>query len=97
MATVDIEALHHELAPRIRTHAQPFIEMRVVGESGLSIRINGKNCLTSIGVWPNGCCDVDYLFVESEQGQFNHYEFAGTEDAIESVAREINLAVERSL
>jgi hypothetical protein len=97
MATIDIDALHQELAPRIPPHARAFIEIRVVGESGLSIRINGKNCLTSIGVWPNGCCDVDYLFVESERGQFNHYEFARTEDAIEPVAREIDLAVERSL
>ena len=97
MATIDIDALHQKLTLRIPAHAREFIEIHVVGESGLSIRINGKNCLTSIGVWPNGCCDVDCLFVGSELGQFSHYEFARTEDAVEPVVREIDLAVARAL
>ncbi|MDR7135717.1 hypothetical protein J2X06_002926 [Lysobacter niastensis] len=70
--------------------------MKVVGPSGLSVKIDGENCLTSIGVWPNGCCDVDYLYVSTERGEFKHFEFEDTDSAFPTVLREINLAVERA-
>ena len=70
--------------------------MKVVGASGLSVKIDGEKCLTSIGVWPNGCCDVDFLYVLSETGEFKHFEFQSTDAAVAPVLREINLAVERA-
>lgn len=97
MTSIDITVLHQLLSERLAENVLARLEMRVVGDSGISIKIDGQKCLTSIGVWPNGCCDVDYLFVEFEQGQFKHYEFSETREAVDPVLLEINLALERSL
>ena len=96
MATIDVDALHVRLANRLSENVRSRVVMQVVGDSGLSIKIDGRRCLTSIGVWPNGCCDVDYLLAESEIGKFDHYEFGNTDDAVEPVLREIEFAVERA-
>lgn len=96
MSLIDIDALHTLVHSRLTASVLARIEMRVVGDSGLQIRINGQRCLTSIGVWPSGCCDVDFIYVESEQGHFRHFEFRATEEAVAPVASEIQMALERS-
>lgn len=96
MSTVAIEELYAMLNEQLEPFVRERIEMKVVGESGLAVKIDGQNCLTSIGVWPNGCCDVDFLYVSSEQGQFTHFEFPSTAAALATVLREIISAVERA-
>lgn len=95
MAVINIDELHRELRGHLPESSQAAIEIRVIGESGISIKIDGGSCLTTIGVWPNGCCDVDYLFVETERGEFAHFEFEQLADAVATVTREIGLAIER--
>jgi hypothetical protein len=68
----------------------------LLGESGLHFCVDGPRCLNNIGIWPNGCCDVEYLFVESECGDFQHFEFGSVAEAIEPVLREIRAALERA-
>lgn len=68
----------------------------MLGESGLQVRVDGPKCLSNIGVWPNGCCCVEYLFVESESGDVLHFEFRSVTEAVEPVVREILAAVERA-
>lgn len=93
---IDIAELHIEIAVRLPAQHLPLMEIRMLGDSGLHIRVDGPKCLSNIGVWPNGCCDVEYLFVESESGRFRHFEFASVPEAVEPVLREIRAAVERA-
>jgi hypothetical protein len=96
MNSISIDELFARLNQQIAQTVRDQIDMEIVGESGLSMRVDGKDCLTSIGVWPNGCCDVDFLFVETEKGEFRHFEFQDTEAATGSVLQEIMAAVERA-
>lgn len=96
MNIVAIEELHARLTEQLSPALRNRVEMQVVGESGLSVKIDGESCLTSIGIWPNGCCDIDFLYVTSEKGEFKHFEFSCTEAAVAPVLREINLAVGRA-
>ena len=96
MTAVPIEELHAMLNRELEQSARDRIELKVVGESGLVVKVDGENCLTSIGVWPNGCCDVDFMYVSSELGEFKHFEFHSIEAAAATVLREINLALERA-
>ena len=96
MTVVAIEDLYAMLNDQLEQTVRNRIDMKVVGESGLQVRIDGDNCLTSIGVWPNGCCDIDFLYVSSELGEFRHFELQSTEAALASVLREIYSAVERA-
>jgi hypothetical protein len=95
MNAVDIDMLHGRLAATLGDALLQRVEMRVLGPSGLSVKIDGANCLNSIGVWPNGCCDVDFLNVSTEQGKFEHFEFESTEGAFNAVLREIERALAR--
>lgn len=97
MSAIDITTLHEMLSSVFSSDLVMRIQMRNLGASGLSITIDGPKCLTSTGIWPNGSCDVDYLFVEMEQGKFNHHEFSCIEDAFSLILREVNVAAERSL
>mgnify|MGYP007034045701 CR=1 FL=1 len=96
MTTVDVDPLHVRLTSRLAENVPSRVVMQVVGDSGLSIKIDGQRSLTSIGVWSNGCCDVDYLFAESESGKLDHYEFGNIEEAIEPVLCKIGFALERA-
>ena len=96
MNELSIEHLHSSLQLQLSAAEQVRIKMELVGPSGLSIQIDGERCITSIGVWPNGCCDVDYLYVSSEQGMFRHFEFESEQDAIPCVLQEIRTALERA-
>ena len=96
MSKVDVSMLYSLIDVRLSPALRDRTEMKVVGESGLSARIDGEKCLTSIGVWPNGCCDVDFLFVSPEKGGFKHFEFECTEEAATQLLSEIRLAVERA-
>jgi hypothetical protein len=95
MAMVSIPDLYARLNELLEPAFLDLIEMKVAGESGLVVKIDGERCLTSIGVWPTGCCDVDFLFISSEQGEFRHLEFQDTDSAVEPVLNEIVLASER--
>ncbi|MCV2422307.1 hypothetical protein [Paucibacter sp. DJ2R-2] len=93
---IAVAELHAEISARLPVHHQALLEVRLLGESGLHFRVDGPRCLSNIGVWPNGCCDVEYFFVESESGDFQHFEFCSVAEAIEPVLREIRAAVERA-
>ncbi len=94
--TIDMDGLHGRLVGSLGQALLNRVEVRVLAPSGLSVRIDGENCLSSIGVWPNGCCDVDALYVASEQAKFEHFEFESTDEACEAVAREIDRALARA-
>jgi hypothetical protein len=49
MSTVAIEELYAKLTEQLEQAVRDRIEMKVVGESGLSVKVDGENCLTSIG------------------------------------------------
>lgn len=93
---IDTSRLLRTLQGRLPKNALKYVELADVGESGLSIKVDGPKCLTSIGVWPNGCCDVDFLFAETEKGEFRHFEFGTQDEASSKVAEELMLAIERA-
>ncbi|MFZ6647702.1 hypothetical protein ACO0LO_18410 [Undibacterium sp. TJN25] len=95
MPPVSPEELCRNLEEKLPAGARDWVVMRLVEDSGLSINVDGDECLTSIGIWPNGCCDVDFLFVSTERGEFRHFVFGSTEEAVTTVLKEIILAVER--
>jgi hypothetical protein len=94
--SLDIPTLFAALQTRLTAEELALARARIVGESGLQMQVDGEHCLTNIGVWPNGCCDVDYLYTESEKGEFRHYEFASLEEALGTVVPEVRAAVKRS-
>jgi len=96
MSAIEIESLHSQIRAQLKGFSLSQIDMKVIGESGLQIQVDGKKCLTSIGIWPNGDCDVDFFYVESERGDFRHFEFNNNEEALGSIIHEINLALERA-
>jgi len=91
--SLDMPELHRRLMASLGDGLLQRVEMRILEPSGLSMRIDGEKCLSSIGVWPNGCCDVDFLCIASEQGRFEHFEFTSIEDAYETVLSEIGRAL----
>ncbi|MDT8992374.1 hypothetical protein RQP54_15990 [Curvibacter sp. APW13] len=93
---IDIAELHTAIMARLQAQYLPLLEIRMLGESGLQFRVDGSKCLSNIGVWPNGCCDVEYLFAEAETGNFLHFEFGSVLEAVEPVVREIRAALERA-
>ena len=94
--SLHIPALFRSLQARLTAEQLVHARAIVVGESGLQVRVEGERCLTSIGVWPNGCCDVDFLYTESEKGEFKHFEFASIEEAIGPLVSEVQAAIDRS-
>ena len=96
MDAVDIDVLYGRLAATLGDSLLKRVEMRALGPSGLSVKIDGANCLTSIGAWPNGSCDVDFLNVSTEQVNFEHFEVESTERAFKAVLREIERALARA-
>lgn len=93
MNIIAIEDLHAKLSTHLNDAARERVEIKAVGRNGLSVMVNGKHRHTSIGIRPNGCCDIDYLHASSERSEFKLYEFPSTEAAVESVLQEISLAV----
>ena len=96
MNIIDVERLAQVVRDGLPASVYDAIEMRVLGESGLQIRIDGEHCLSNIGVWPNGCCDLEHLYVRSELGQSLHLEFTSTAQAAERVIAEVHFAVNRA-
>ncbi len=64
-------------------------------ESGAAFFIEGTYCLTSIGIWPHGLCDVDWLYMSDAKGEFTHKEFFDTNEVAPFVASEIRKAFGR--
>jgi hypothetical protein len=95
MDIIDLKKLHGTLLQNLAVADTARVELGLVGESGLAIRIDGNRFLHSIGVWPNGCCDVEFLEVSSEKGEFVHFEFTETAEALAEVSRQISLALQR--
>jgi hypothetical protein len=96
MNMIDIEELAQIVRGALPSSISAAIDVRVLGESGLQIRVDGEHCLSNIGVWPNGCCDLEHLFVDSELRQSHHLEFTSTSQAAERVISEIHLAMHRA-
>jgi hypothetical protein len=94
--SLDIASLFAALKTKLTAEELAHAHTEVMGESGLQVRVEGEHCLTSIGVWPNGCCDVDYLYTASEKGQFRHYEFGSVQEALTAVVLEVRAAIDRS-
>jgi hypothetical protein len=96
METIAIEALMRTLSERLTKSECALVEMKLVGPSGLLIRVEGEHCLSAINIWPNGCCDIEYLYVASEKGKFEHFEFGSQNEAIEPVLQEVRSAIKRA-
>ncbi len=82
MNKIDVDKLFESVSSLLSPSSRDLIEMKVLGESALQITVDRAHCLTNIGLWPSGLCDIDYLYVESEKGEFNHYELQNIEDAV---------------
>jgi hypothetical protein len=95
MNTIEIDRLHSLLREQLSEEERGQLEMKDLGPSGLQIRIDREDCLSNIGVWPNGCCDVEHVYVSSETGQFKHYEFQSAEEASLVVVQAVRSAIER--
>jgi len=95
MNGVNLQALYEKLCEKVSTDVLPQIQVNLLGASGLQIKIDMEKSLTSISVWPNGCCDVDFLYAKSERGKFKHYEFTSTEQSFEVLVGEIYSAIEQ--
>jgi len=93
---ISIDELHTRLEAALPSPWRRIVQVSNKGESGLQLKVDGQRCLTSIGVWPSGLCDVDFLIVGSERGEFRHFEVADVPSAHTTVMRELALAIERS-
>ena len=97
MGNIAIDQLHGQVVGQLDPYVRSRIKMKIVEISdALVVNVDGDNCVSSIAVWSNGCCDVEYLYVSTEQGEFSHFEFNDIEPAAQTVIREINLAVQRA-
>jgi len=94
--SLDIQALFAALQSEFTAEELAHVFASITEESGLQLRVESDHCLTSIGIWPNGCCDIEYLYTESEKGEFRHYEFANVKEALRSAVLEVRAAIERS-
>ena len=96
MSIIDVESLAQAVHSGLPASIYDAIEMQVLGESGLQIRVDGEHCLSNIGVWPNGCCDLEHLYAHSELGHSHHLELTSTVQAAERVIAEVHLAIRRA-
>ena len=94
--TIDIPALSARLHSALTSEEQGKAQLRVLGESGLQVQVDGVACLTNIGVWPNGCCDIESLYTETNHGEFRHIELVSLEEALEVVLPEVRRAIARA-
>ncbi len=93
---ISIDELHAGLEVALPASWRRLVHVSNKGESGLQLKIEGQRCLTSIGVWPSGFCDVDFLFAGTDRGEFRHFEVADVQSAHATVMRELASAVERA-
>lgn len=93
---IDIDELHRKLLAQLEEEILGKFSFKFIAERGISMSLNGNSCITAIEIWPNGCCDVDYLYMHQEQGQFKHYQFTSIDEAFERIQNEMHLAIERA-
>jgi hypothetical protein len=95
MKIMDLKKVKHDIENSLSDSTRSAVDVHILGESGLQIRVDGAACLTSIGVWPNGFCDIEYLYVESEKGSYEHHEFTSEADAARVLVPAVALAISR--
>lgn len=96
MPIIDLPALLAALRTHLTAEEWGQVEARVLGESGLQVHVESDRCLTRIGVWPNGLCDVEFLFAATEEGAFHHRECASADAALAVLMVEIRAALGRA-
>lgn len=94
---LNIEEVCKEVEAALTSRDMQIVKCHHKGQAtGASYFIDGAVHVSSVALWPNGCCDIDYLCISDEQGGFRHYEFESESAAIETLVREIKAAVDRA-
>jgi hypothetical protein len=95
MTQIDLHQLAELVIAKIPINIPIEISLPENENRDLHFRIDGAKGASSIGVWSNGYCDIEYIQTNSEEIAA-HHEFSSLSDAVESVISELQLAFERS-
>ena len=85
---IDLAILSKDLPKRITSAA--VIAARGPLDGKFVLTIEAKQYAASVSVWENGCCDFDFLDVDTKTDMSWHYEFCCLEDAVRCIAQDIN-------
>jgi hypothetical protein len=94
MPQIDVHQLAALVIAKIPTNAPVKVRFPEHENGGLHFQIDSIMVATSIGVWQNGYCDIEYMTTNSEEFTA-HYEFSALSDAVETIIAELRKALER--
>ncbi|MEN3112007.1 hypothetical protein ACFONG_19365 [Uliginosibacterium paludis] len=86
---INTRELFTALSEQVSGEELSLVSIQEVGESGVQIRIDGSQYLSSIGIWPNGCCDVECICISTEKSEFRHVQVGATSEALMLAKQEI--------
>jgi hypothetical protein len=95
MPQIDIHQLAEFVIAKIPANTPVEISLPEHKNGGLHFRIDGVKGASSIGVWSNGYCDIEYIQTDSEEITA-HHEFSSLSDAVETIVAELQQALERA-
>jgi hypothetical protein len=87
-AVIDLEMLSKELPRRLTTTAAATARGPL--DRKFALTIEAKQYIASVSVWENGCCDFDFLYLDTKKDVSWHYQFCCLEDAVRCIAHDIN-------
>lgn len=94
MTQIDIHQLAELVIAKMPINTHIKLDFSKHENGGLHFSVDGITAATSIGVWSNGYCDIEYMTTNSEEFTA-HYEFSALSDAVETIIAELRKALER--
>ncbi len=95
MTQIDLHQLAKLVIAKIPKNAPVEISLPEHENRGFHLRMDGIEGASSIGVWSNGYCDIEYIQTNSEETTV-HHEFSSLSDAVETIVAELQQALERA-
>jgi len=88
---LEVEALSLEIEHRLKrdrfTHLRSWLSER---SDKYVVEMEADGFVATVAVWKNGCCDFDFLDLQSKTALAWHYEFCCAEDAIRCITHDID-------
>jgi hypothetical protein len=96
MPQIDLHQLAKLVIAQIPTNAPVNVNFSEYQNGCLNFQVVGISAATSISIWSNGYCDIEYIETNSEE-HTTHYEFSTASHAVETIIAELHQALNRAI
>jgi hypothetical protein len=93
---INIDNFVQNLKVIIENDNLPITQFKFNSESGVHINIDSDMSINTLSFYPDGLCDILFLYVKSENQYYLHQEFISEEEAFNYFIQQLYLAVERA-